>query len=155
MLAVGTQSSFVTRERFEAAWQQGELVGILSVFADQLLNPASNDIVAEMIREKIRSVVKDPGTAKALCPNNHYFGTKRPCLDTGYFETYNLPHVRLVDLRKQPITSITEAGIDTAGESFEFDVIVLTRNSSIASSLRRSTGPPVPSGTPPVRPWPE
>ncbi len=47
-----------------------------------------------------------------------------PCLDTNYFETYNLPHVRLVDLRKDPITTITESGIDTAHESFEFDAVV-------------------------------
>ena len=119
-----TAGEAVRRERFEAAWNQGELFGILSVFADQGVNPASNEIVAEMIREKIRSVVTDPATAEALCPKDHYFGTKRPCLDTGYFETYNLPHVRLVDLRRQPITSITETGIDTAGESLEFDAIV-------------------------------
>jgi cation diffusion facilitator CzcD-associated flavoprotein CzcO/acetyl esterase/lipase len=119
-----TASEAIRRQRFEAAWEQGELFGILGVFADQGVNPASNDIVAEMIREKIRSAVSDPGTAEALCPTDHYFGTKRPCLDTGYFETYNLPHVRLVDLHTQPITSITEDGIDTAGESFGFDAIV-------------------------------
>jgi cation diffusion facilitator CzcD-associated flavoprotein CzcO len=119
-----TASEAVRRERFEAAWEQGELFGILNVFADQGVNPPSNDIVAEMIREKIRSAVEDPETAEALCPKDHYFGTKRPCLDTGYFETYNLPHVRLVDLRKQPIVSITEDGIETAGESFGFDAIV-------------------------------
>ena len=119
-----TASEAVRRERFEAAWGQGELFGILGVFADQGVNPASNEIVAEMIREKIRSVVTDPETAEALCPKDHFFGTKRPCLDTGYFETYNLPHVRLVDLRRQPITSITETGIDTADESFEFDAVV-------------------------------
>ncbi|HUC32572.1 MAG TPA: alpha/beta hydrolase, partial [Ilumatobacteraceae bacterium] len=55
---------------------------------------------------------------------DHYFGTKRPCLDTGYFETYNLPHVRLVDLRRDPIRTVTETGVDTATESFEFDAIV-------------------------------
>ena len=119
-----TASEAVRRQRFEAAWGQGELFGILGVFADQVVNPASNEIVAEMIRDKIRSIVKDPETAEALCPQDHYFGTKRPCLDTGYFETYNLPHVRLVDLRKQPITSITEQGIETPDESFEFDAIV-------------------------------
>ena len=119
-----TASDEVRRQRFEAAWEEGELFGILGVFADQGLNPASNDIVAEMIREKIRSAVDDLPTAEALCPKDHYFGTKRPCLDTGYFETYNLPHVRLVDLRTQPIISVTEAGIDTAGESFDFDAIV-------------------------------
>jgi cation diffusion facilitator CzcD-associated flavoprotein CzcO/acetyl esterase/lipase len=119
-----TASEEVRRERFEAAWEQGELFGILGVFADQGVNPASNDIVAELIREKIRAAVQDADTAEALCPKDHYFGTKRPCLDTGYFEAYNLPHVRLVDLREQPITSITESGIQTADESFDFDTIV-------------------------------
>jgi cation diffusion facilitator CzcD-associated flavoprotein CzcO/acetyl esterase/lipase len=117
-------SEEVRRERFEAAWAGSELFGILGVFADQGVNPRSNDIVAEMIREKIRSVVTDPEIAETLCPKDHYFGTKRPCLDSGYFETFNLPHVRLVDLRKQPISSITEKGIDTEGESFQFDAIV-------------------------------
>ncbi|MDT0275492.1 flavin-containing monooxygenase [Blastococcus goldschmidtiae] len=114
----------VRRERFEAAWEAGELFAILGVFADQGVNPASNEIVAEMVREKIRSIVDDPETAEALCPKDHYFGTKRPCLDSGYHATFNMPHVRLVDLRKTPITTITETGIDTATESNEFDVIV-------------------------------
>jgi len=119
-----TASAQVRRERFEAAWARGELFGILGVFADQGTDPASNEIVAEMIREKIRAAVTDPATAEALSPRDHYFGTKRPCLDSGYFETYNLPHVRLVDLRQQPIASITETGIDLAGESLEFDAVV-------------------------------
>ncbi len=130
-----TASETVRRERFEAAWAQGELFGIINVFADQGVNPASNDIVAEMIREKIGSIVKDPATAVALSPKDHYFGTKRPCLDTGYFETFNLPHVRLVDLRKQPIVSITEDGIQTADESFGFDAIVY------ATGFDAMTGP--------------
>ena len=99
------------RRRFEAAWEKGGLFDILGVFADQAVNPASNEIVAEMIREKIRERVHDPETAEALCPKDHYFGTKRPCLDTGYYETFNLPHVRLVDLRKTPVRTITETGV--------------------------------------------
>jgi cation diffusion facilitator CzcD-associated flavoprotein CzcO/acetyl esterase/lipase len=112
------------RERLEEAYAAGGLFDILGVFADQAVNPAANDIVADFIREKIREKVEDPEVAEALCPKDHYFGTKRPCLDTNYFETYNLPHVRLVDLRKTPITTITETGIDTASESFEVDAIV-------------------------------
>jgi cation diffusion facilitator CzcD-associated flavoprotein CzcO/acetyl esterase/lipase len=114
----------VARERFEEAWQQGELFAVLGIFADQAVNAASNDIVAEMIRQKIREIVKDPETAETLCPTDHPLGTKRPCLDTNYFQTYNLPHVRLVDLRKQPIKTITETGIETVAETFEFDAIV-------------------------------
>jgi cation diffusion facilitator CzcD-associated flavoprotein CzcO/acetyl esterase/lipase len=123
------------RQRFEAAWQAGELFAILGVFNDQGINPVSNEFVAEMIREKIRAIVKDTGTAEALCPKDYPFGTKRPCLDTSYFETFNLPHVRLVDLRQTPIATVTEQGIDTAGESFEFDAIVF------ATGFDAMTGP--------------
>jgi cation diffusion facilitator CzcD-associated flavoprotein CzcO/acetyl esterase/lipase len=125
----------VRRERFEAAWQAGELFAILGVFSDQGINPASNELVAEMIREKIRAIVDDADTAEALCPKDYPFGTKRPCLDTGYFTTFNLPHVRLVDLRRTPIVAITETGIDTAGESFEVDAIVF------ATGFDAMTGP--------------
>jgi cation diffusion facilitator CzcD-associated flavoprotein CzcO/acetyl esterase/lipase len=114
----------VARQRFEDAWQAGELYAMLGVFNDQITNAAANHRVAEMLREKIRSIVEDPETAEALCPKDHPFGTKRPCLDTNYFQTYNLPHVRLVNLRKDPIVTVTETGIDTTNESFEFDAIV-------------------------------
>ena len=112
------------RQRFEEAYAAGELFSILGIFADQMTNRDTNDIVAEMLREKIRSIVEDPETAEMLCPKDYPFGTKRPCLDTGYYETFNLPHVRLVDLHKHPIASVTETGIDTVDESFEFDAIV-------------------------------
>ena len=114
----------VQRERFEAAWQTGELIPISSVFADQILFPDANAIVAGMVREKIRAVVKDPATAELLSPKDHAFGTKRPCLDSGYYATFNQPHVRLVDLRTRPIESITETGIALADETIEFDAIV-------------------------------
>ena len=130
-----TAPEAVRRARFEAAWEAGELFAILGVFADQGFNRASNDIVAEMIREKIRTIVVDPETAEALCPKDYPFGTKRPCLDTGYFETFNLPHVRLVDLRKQPIVTVTETGIDTGDESFVCDAIVY------ATGFDAMTGP--------------
>ena len=112
------------RERFEAAWQTGELIPILGVFADQILFPEANAIVAGMLREKIRSVVQDPQTAALLSPQDHPFGTKRPCLDTGYYATFNQPHVRLIDLRSRPIQRITESGIELADETMSFDAIV-------------------------------
>jgi cation diffusion facilitator CzcD-associated flavoprotein CzcO/acetyl esterase/lipase len=114
----------VRRQRFEAAWEAGELFAILDVFADQAVNPASNEIVAEMVREKIRGIVQDPRTAELLCPRDHPIGSKRCCLDSGYYETFNLPHVRLVDLRTTPIAAVTETGIDTVEESMPFDAIV-------------------------------
>jgi cation diffusion facilitator CzcD-associated flavoprotein CzcO len=44
--------------------------------------------------------VKDPKTAEALTPKDHPIGTKRLCVDTDYFETYNRPNVTLVDMRE-------------------------------------------------------
>ena len=114
--------------RYEAMWEASELLGVTGTFNDTLTLAESNDTLRDFIHAKIRATVNDPEVAEALCPTNHYVGTKRACLDTNYYETYNLPHVRLVDLRKQPITTITETGIDTGGdhgtEQFEFDAIV-------------------------------
>jgi cation diffusion facilitator CzcD-associated flavoprotein CzcO/acetyl esterase/lipase len=114
----------VLRERFEAAWKTGELIDMLDIFSDQIIFPESNALVAEKIREKIRGIVKDPQTAELLCPKDHPFGTKRPCLDTDYYATFNLPHVRLIDLHQQPIRTITETGIELADETLGFDAIV-------------------------------
>ena len=130
-----TASEELARQRFEEAWEAGELFAILNVFADQAFHPAANERVAEMIRERIRSIVKDPETAETLCPRDHPFGTKRPCLDTNYYATYNLAHVRLVDLRRHPIASITESGINTVDESLELDAIVF------ATGFDAMTGP--------------
>ena len=110
--------------RFDAAWEEGHLLALGSRFSDLIINRAANDTIANLFHERIRSIVKDPETAEALCPKDHAIATKRMCLDSGYYETFNLPHVRLVDLRKQPITTVTEKGIDTTEESFEFDAIV-------------------------------
>ena len=112
------------QQRYERAWAIGELFEMVGVYADVLSNRAANDSLAEFFRTKIRSIVNDPQTASMLCPTDHPIGTKRPCLDTNYYATFNLPHVRLVDIRTHPIRHITNRGIDTVDESFEFDAIV-------------------------------
>ena len=112
------------QQRYERAWAIGELFEMVGVYADVLSNRAANDSLAEFFRTKIRSIVNDPQTASMLCPTDHPIGTKRPCLDTNYYATFNLPHVRLVDIRTNPIRHITNRGIDTVDESFEFDAIV-------------------------------
>ncbi|MDH3295987.1 MAG: alpha/beta hydrolase fold domain-containing protein, partial [Acidimicrobiia bacterium] len=68
---------------------------------------------AEFVRNKIRSFVDDPEVAEKLCPYSYPILTKRLCLDTDYYATFNRPNVTLVDLRAEPIVTITETGIDT------------------------------------------
>jgi cation diffusion facilitator CzcD-associated flavoprotein CzcO/acetyl esterase/lipase len=110
--------------KYEAAYASGHLLSLSFAFADIGVNPAANQTVCDFLCSKIRSIVRDPKTAEALCPTDHFYGTKRPCIDSNYFETFNLPHVRLVDLRREPFVAVTERGIDTTLRSFEFDVIV-------------------------------
>ena len=113
------------RENFERAWAAGDLVHILTqLWADQGVDVDGNTLVADLIREKIRDVVKDPEIAAALTPHDHPFGAKRPCLDTNYYATYNRPNVTLVNLRQEPIKAITASGITTDKRSIDVDVIV-------------------------------
>jgi len=109
---------------YEHAWQYGGIIEFLASYGDHLANPESNEQLCEFVRNKIRGIVKDPATAELLCPRSYPIGTKRLCVDTNYFETFNLPHVRLVDLRTRPIETITETGIDLVDESLAFDAIV-------------------------------
>ncbi len=108
---------------YEGVWERGELSG-LAPFNDIGISAEANDAMRRFLHDKIRGIVDDPDVAEALCPTNHYYATKRLCVDNHYYETYNLDHVRLVDLQHDPIASITEVGVDTASEQFEFDVIV-------------------------------
>ena len=108
--------------QYEEAWQRGGLP-FLGAYGDLLFEKAANDTIAEFARDKIRSIVKDPVTAELLCPRN-VFGCKRLCVDTGYFETYNLPHVKLVDVSKTPIERFTADGIDVNGTEYPLDAIV-------------------------------
>jgi cyclohexanone monooxygenase len=111
------------RERlYEEAWQRGGLP-FLGAFGDLLFEKDANDTIAEFARRKIRGIVKDPATAELLCPEN-VFGCKRLCVDTGYFETYNLPHVKLVDVSKKPIERFTAGGIVVDGVEYPVDAIV-------------------------------
>ena len=117
------QASEHERERlYEEAWQRGGLP-FLGAFGDLLFEKAANDTIADFAREKIRGIVKDPATAELLSPRN-VFGCKRLCVDTNYFETYNLPHVKLVDVSKTPIERFTTEGIVVDRTEYKFDAIV-------------------------------
>ncbi|GAA3382985.1 flavin-containing monooxygenase [Cryptosporangium minutisporangium] len=109
--------------RYERKWASGGME-ILSTYNDLLLDPVANDTLAEFVRDKIRQIVTDPETAAALQPTSYPIGTKRICLDTDYYATYNRLDVTLVDLRVTPIEQVVETGVVTAGRLHELDVLV-------------------------------
>jgi cation diffusion facilitator CzcD-associated flavoprotein CzcO len=111
-------------EAYQWGWEQGDLFSLTGQYVDVLVDPAANETAAEFIRAKIRAVVADPDVAEKLSPRTFPYGTKRPCLDTGYYETFNRPNVHLVDLRETPLVEFTHAGVRTSAAHFELDAIV-------------------------------
>ncbi|HZD64922.1 MAG TPA: NAD(P)/FAD-dependent oxidoreductase [Acidimicrobiales bacterium] len=109
---------------YEAGWRRGGFYFLFESFQDLLVDQTANDTAAEFVRSKIRGIVEDPETAELLSPRDHPYGTKRPPLDTKYYETFNRDNVTLVDVRTWPIQAITPTGIRTANGSFDLDVIV-------------------------------
>ncbi len=111
------------RAEFQKRWDIGGFA-IGGAFTDLAINKDANETAAEFVRSKIREIVKDPATAELLCPKDYPFATKRLCVDTGYFETYNRPNVSLVDVKSTPIEEITPDGVRVGDTQYEFDAIV-------------------------------
>jgi cation diffusion facilitator CzcD-associated flavoprotein CzcO len=108
----------------EQAWNSRSGFRLMGCFSDIRTDLRANQIVADFVRNKIRQIVHDPETAEKLCPKGYPLGAKRLCLDTGYFETFNRDNVDLVDLRSEPIVTLTEHALRTAKGEFPLDVII-------------------------------
>lgn len=111
---------------FEELWQVGGFRFCFETFDDLLANPAANQMAADFITAKIREKVEDPETAELLTPRGYPLFAKRPPLDHGFYEAFNRDNVRLVDIKdREPIVEITETGVRTSENHYEFDIIVL------------------------------
>jgi cyclohexanone monooxygenase len=111
------------RRMYEDGWRRGGINSLSYAFTDYFSSHAANSTAAEFTRQKIREIVHDPQVAEALCPYQH-IGTKRTCVDIGYFETYNRANVHLVDLRREPLQQITRRGPRTEAAEYAVDCIV-------------------------------
>jgi len=108
----------------EDYWLEGG-ARFMGAVGDALLSEQTNQRVAEFVRAKIRSIVRDPATAEILSPTSHPIGTKRICVDSDYYETYNRDNVTLVDAKRWPITAITADGVVTPRGEYPLDVLIL------------------------------
>ncbi|AUX39666.1 cyclohexanone monooxygenase [Sorangium cellulosum] len=113
------------REReYKARWEQGG-TGFLATFSDVMRSREANETAAEFVRAQIRATVRDPAVAEALSPRGYPLGTKRICVDTRYYETYNRDNVTLVDVKASPIEAITPTGLRTRSAEYALDSLVL------------------------------
>jgi cyclohexanone monooxygenase len=112
------------RARFEQRWKKGGLTFMLA-YNNLLLDRAANDTAASFVREKIAEIVRDPEIAKRLQPEDHPIGSKRICVDTDYYATFNRPNVTLVDIKSDPIEKILPNAVRAGGRDYEVDALVL------------------------------
>ncbi|HZK31635.1 MAG TPA: NAD(P)/FAD-dependent oxidoreductase [Corynebacterium sp.] len=122
------------RAELDARWAQGGPT-FMNAFTDTMNDLAANEITAEYVRERIRETVQDPETAQLLSPHAYPIGTKRICVDTDYYETYNRDNVALVSVREHPIERIGELGPVVDGVEHDCDVLVM------ATGFDAITGP--------------
>ncbi|MGQ4596689.1 NAD(P)-binding domain-containing protein [Nocardia sp. R6R-6] len=113
------------RAVFDELYEEGGFYFLLSSYDDVMIDEDSNEIAAEYIRERIAERVENPQIAELLTPRDHPYGTKRPPLETEYYETFNRENVTLVDVKSHPIEKVTSAGIVTGNATYELDVIIL------------------------------
>src|SRR5207244_12858542 len=126
-------SSEERQRAYESRWGRGGL-GFNATFADLLTSKEANDTAAECFRAKIQAIVRDAAVAQMLSPRDYPVGTKRLCVDTDYYDTFNRDNVTLVDVRRAPIEAITRHGLRTREAEHELDSLVF------ALGLRPMTG---------------
>ncbi len=117
-------------------WDEGGFGIWLGSYVDMFYVDEANAKVRNFLHDRIREKVTDPETAELLIPKGYPFGVKRNPLDSGYFETFNEPHVHLVDVKSDPIAGITPTGVTLeSGAEHAFDAIVY------ATGFDAMTGP--------------
>ncbi|QGU06595.1 Phenylacetone monooxygenase [Corynebacterium occultum] len=125
-------------EIFSAVYNQGSPFKFQGIFTDQMFQEEANRTAADFVAAKIAERVDDPDIARALTPTSYPIATRRLCIDTNYYETYNRDNVTLVDLLSDPLTQVTEQGLQTEAGLHEVDIIVLaTGFDAITGALSR------------------
>ena len=125
------------QHEYERRWARGG-ANFTHSFNDIYSDRRANDTAAEFVRGKIRDLVRNPTVAALLSPTDHAIGTKRICVDTDYYDTFNQEHVNLVSLKATPILEIVPTGIRTESATYELDSIVFaTGYDAVTGSLDR------------------
>ena len=109
---------------YDELWKKGGFRFVAESFADITVDEFANETAANYIRDRISDMVEDQEVAKLLMPHDHPYATKRPPIDTDYYDTFNRTNVSLVDVRSAPIVEITASGVKTEKEEYELDALV-------------------------------
>jgi len=138
---IGKNFAELTPAQAEAELQRhydyGSPMRFASAFNDIIADPDANTAAANFAKKSIRARVTDPVLAEKLIPD-YFITTRRLCIDTNYYETFNRPNVTLIDLREEPLTGITPTGFTTSAGEHKIDMLILaTGFDAVTGTLRR------------------
>ncbi|OAL53567.1 cyclohexanone monooxygenase [Pyrenochaeta sp. DS3sAY3a] len=111
------------KKALDYGWEVGGFHFQFETFDDLFTDQESNDVASQYLHDKIRAIVQDPKTADLLCPK-HPFLSKRPPCGHFYYETFNRPNVKLVDISNDDITLYEQGIRTTSGGEYDFDIII-------------------------------
>jgi cation diffusion facilitator CzcD-associated flavoprotein CzcO len=109
----------------EECWEDGSLKMWVGTYPEVLAVPEMNDEVTEFVRAKIRAQIDDPALAEKLIPSDYGYGTYRVPLENGYYEAFNRPNVKLVDVKDRPIERFSRDGLVVGGKEYPLDMVIL------------------------------
>ena len=114
------------QEILEEIYQNGSLKLWLASFMEMFFDEEVSAQVSDFVRGKMIERLQDPELIDVLVPKDYGFGTHRVPLETNYLEVYRRDDVTLVGVKDNPITRITETGVQLAdGSEYELDVLIL------------------------------
>jgi len=91
------------------------------------------------IRDRVDSIVEDPGTASRLKAWYRQL-CKRPCFHDEYLQAYNRPNTHLVDTDGQGVERITETAVVVDGAAYEVDCIIYASGFEVGTEFTHRSG---------------
>jgi cyclohexanone monooxygenase len=115
---------------WESLWQSGGFAPWLHNYRDSLTNSTLNRAMYDFWVEKTRARLAglDPELIENLAPlePENPWGTKRPSLETDYYQVFHQKNVELFNIKKNPISEVTYKGVKlTGGQEVELDLLIL------------------------------
>jgi cation diffusion facilitator CzcD-associated flavoprotein CzcO len=96
--------------------------------------------VMERMRRRVESMVTDKATAEALKPY-YRFSCKRPLSNDDYYDTFNRPNVKLIDVSAtRGVEAMTEKGFIADGVEYAIDCMIFASGFEVSSDLDRRWG---------------
>lgn len=140
--SIGKNTFDLTPEEQEAEMQRvydyGSPMRFASTFDDIVVNLEANKVVANFVERKIRERVTDQAIANKLIPTTYPIVSRRLCIDTNYYESFNKDNVTLIDLFEETLVRLTPRGFETTQESYDVDIFILaTGFDAMTGTLRR------------------